>query len=55
MAKHGKNGKQHEHPDHIDCPREDDDPHMRGEGWGNVPDDRRGEGSHETVKDEEGY
>ena len=41
--------------DHVDCPREDDDPHMRGEGFGPPPDDQRGDGGdmdeHEDAED----
>ena len=52
----GKGGKKKGSRDYEDCPREMDDPHMRGEGWGNVPDDQRGSGggSHKYM-DEEGY
>ena len=41
--------------DHVDCPREDDDPHMRGEGFGPAPDDQRGaECESDDYEDEEG-
>ena len=40
MAKKGE--KKGSDADYIDCPREADDPHMRGEGFGPASDDKRG-------------